>query len=215
MQTIKSEFSAPDSGQHETTLPRTWYRICCGSTCCCCCCAAGRDCLGCGSCSAGRCSGCKGMVSTASCIAADEVAGSCGARYQPWICVWLAFLPGHRLYLYIQRANKAFKHGVGWRSFCSVNALNPRLPQLLLTICPASRPGGNVLQSLSIQRVSNFLCLKGCALMLSVSACTLDGGLTSAFISSAASEGFICLSLTFCISFACSRLRSSICSGTC
>ena len=34
--------------------------------------------------------------------------------------------------------------------------------------------------------------------------------LASACISSAASDGFSCLSLTFCMSFACSRLRSSI-----
>lgn len=49
--------------------------------------------------------------------------------------------------------------------------------------------------------------------MLCIYACTLEGRLTSAFVSSAASEGFVCLSLTFCISFACSRLRSSICNG--
>ena len=36
---------------------------------------------------------------------------------------------------------------------------------------------------------------------------------TSALVSFAASDGFSCLSLTFCISFACSRLRSSICSA--
>ena len=38
----------------------------------------------------------------------------------------------------------------------------------------------------------------------------IAGYLTSACISSAASDGLSCLSLTFCISFACSRLRSSI-----
>ena len=38
----------------------------------------------------------------------------------------------------------------------------------------------------------------------------IAGYLTSACISLAASDGLSCLSLTFCISFACSRLRSSI-----